>query len=351
MDHLFWLAVLIVFVLGIASALMKLREKDKCLKLLDDQRVSYLGGRTSTLWGRLAVVNKGLQLGFDQPFVDRAGKTKSSALIYESEYTASVALCRTATGPNAERESERQLQVQTTFDPGRKQRYLRATRNLLYTIRDAVAQALGAVTGQVSRSGSFGRTVAAPTAGVATNANSVVEFIGNAYEELLERQIGKPVVLELDPPLGSGTQSIELAGYLVDYTERFLAVFNVEHTVIESHTLEFEGSRDDLGIRAAFDRGSLELTSRSDLPLILNRITLEGEATDLSVVLLKGCSLRISANADAKVKLEFDTTETIDIVCPRATSRIRFGGASEEKAETPQGWNGVAPSASSEPPR
>lgn len=352
MDHIFWLAVLIVFVLGITSALMKLREKDKCLKLFDGQRVSYLGGRSATLWGRLSVVNKGLQVGFDQPYVDKAGNTKSSALLYESEYTGSVALCRTATGPNAEKETDRQLQVQATFDPGRKERTIRGTRNLLYTIRDAVSHALGAVTGQVSKSTAIGRAMSPSNAQVTSNASEMVDFIGNAYEELLERQIGKPVVLELDPPLGSGTKAIELAGYLVDYTDRFLAVFNVEHTTVESHVLEFEGARDDLGLRAKCEKGTLELTSRSDFPIVLQRVTIGSETTDLSVVLLAGCGLRIPASAESMIRVEFDVTQTIDIVCPRATSRIRFG-ASEAEAEqsVAQGWKGVAPAASAETAR
>ena len=355
MDHIFWLAVLIVFVLGITSAVMKLRERDKCLRLFAGQRISYLGGKSATLWGTLAVVNKGLQLGFDRPYVDGDGNTKSSALLYEAEFSNSVALCRSATGPNADKESDRQLQVRATFDPGRKQRYLRATRNWLYTMGDAVSQALGVVTGQVSNSTSIGRVVGSKDAKVAGRATEMVEFIGNAYEELLERQIGKPVVLELDPPLGSGTKPVELAGHLVDYTDRFLAVFNVEHTIVESHIFEFEGSRDDLGLRAVVERGSLEITSRNPLPIVIQKVSLGSESTDLSVVLLNGCALRVPATTSETVRIEFDITKTIDIICPRATSRIRFGGGEgegeQESPDVPQGWQGVAPEASAEAAR
>lgn len=342
-DDLFWFAILLVFALGILSALMRLRERDKCLKFFDGQRVSYLGGRNATLWGRLTVVNKGLQLGFDRPLVNSRGLTKSSALMYESEYAACVGICRTSSGPNESLEADRQLQVQATFAPGRWKRVVRGTRNVLYTIRDAVSNALGAITGQISKTTSAGRAVSAPGSHVVDNATSMVEFIGNAYEQLLERLIGKPVVLELDPPPGSGTQALEISGYLVDYTDRFLAVFNTEHEATENHVLEFEGSRDDFGLRASVQARSLELTSRSDLPLVIDKVSIDGETTDLSIILLKGCSVALKVkNNDVPVRVEFSKTNTIDIVCPRATSRVRFGGDSEAP-EVASGWSGIAP--------
>ena len=44
LNNVFWLTILIIFVLGIVAAFVRLRQKDKCLKLLEDYHVTYLGG-------------------------------------------------------------------------------------------------------------------------------------------------------------------------------------------------------------------------------------------------------------------------------------------------------------------
>lgn len=344
-EGAFWFTLLLVFVIVVTSALLRLRERDKCLLLFDGQRVTYLGGRAATLWGVLHVFNRGLELVFDALQADDDSR-KSSALLYQAEYTKCIALCRTATGLEPDHESRRALQVRATFAPGPLRRGLRVVRNFVYTVRDAFTQALGAITGQINKTQRLGRAVHTQQGQVNELGQSLVEFVGNAYEQLLERQIGKSVVLELDPPPGSGTEMLELSGYLVDYTDRFLAVFNAEHEVLESFELEVRGSKDDHGVRATIERHQLTVTSRHDDPLVLRRAHVEGRATDLSLVLLKGCSAQLACPNDATVRLEFDVTRTIDVICPRSSARVRFGGERPERL-APTGWSGAAPSVDS----
>ena len=344
-EGAFWFTLFLVFVIVVTSALLRMRERDKCLKLFDGQRVTYLGGRAATLWGVLHVFNRGLELVYDAVQSDE-DRRKSSALLYQAEYTKSVALCRTATGLEADHESRRALQVQATFAPGPFKRYLRVARNFVYTVRDAFTQALGVITGQINKTQRIGRAVHTQKGQVDELGESLIEFVGNAYEQLLERQIGKPVVLELDPPPGSGTEMLELSGYLVDYTDRFLAVFNAEHSVEGSFELEVQGSKDDRGVRASIERHQLTVTSRHDTPLVLKRAHIDGRATDLSLVLLKGCSVRLDCPNDATARLEFDVTPTIDVVCPRSSARVRFGGERQDR-EAPAGWSGAAPTVDS----
>ena len=48
---------------------------------------------------------------------------------------------------------------------------------------------------------------------------------GDAYEPLLERHIGKPVILELLSPGEAGWS--EIPGYLVEYSNQFIAGFSM----------------------------------------------------------------------------------------------------------------------------
>ena len=345
-ESAFWLTLFLIFLVVIAGALLRMRERDKCLVLLDGQRVTYLGGRSATLWGVLSVVNRGLELIFDRSQSDEDRSEKSSALLYQAEYTKCIAVCRTATGLAPEHETRRTAQVQSTFAPSRFRRWGRASRNVVYTIRDAFTQSLGVVTGQINKTQRLGRAVHTQKGQVDELGASLVDFVGNAYEQLLERQVGKPVILELDPPPGSGTEMLELSGYLVDYTDRFLAVFNSEHTVEESFEIQFQSSKDEHGVRASVERNTLTVTSRHKLPIVLKRARIAGETTDLSTCLLKGCAIEIACPNDAEVTLEFDVTRTLDVVCPRSSARVRFGGTREDRTPV-AGWSGTAPTVTS----
>ena len=48
---------------------------------------------------------------------------------------------------------------------------------------------------------------------------------------------GQPVILEVADPLNPNNAVQEYTGYLADYTQQFIAVFNVEHSEAETITV------------------------------------------------------------------------------------------------------------------
>ena len=83
LDDLFWMTVLGIFALTIIGALVRARQRDKCLKLLNDHHVTYLPVDGKPMWGDLYVASNGLELCFDAPFVNRRGLTKTSTLVFK----------------------------------------------------------------------------------------------------------------------------------------------------------------------------------------------------------------------------------------------------------------------------
>ena len=59
----------------------------------------------------------------------------------------------------------------------------------------------------------------------------------NAYEPLLEQYIGQPVILDVADPINPNNATVEYTGYLADYTQNFIALFNVEHTTAQEVVL------------------------------------------------------------------------------------------------------------------
>ena len=90
---------------------------------------------------------------------------------------------------------------------------------------------------------------------------------------------------------------MQLPGYLVDYTDEYLAVFNTEQTPLET--------------------------------------------IELDVGLLPGCSLKMGCAKTAALKLRLHRTHRIDIVCPRKIAGVHFG--SEQEYTPRRDIHGVAP--------
>ncbi len=321
-DDFFWLSMLLLLVVAAVTALVRLRQKDKCLKLVDDYHVTYLTSDGRAMWGDLTVSSNGLELRFDAPYRTRRGLSKSSSLIFPDELGKCLAICRTAHGLTDDERRDREEQIRRSFAPGLARRGLRWLRNVVNTIRDAVAKAVGMMAGQVGKQMPAGTVIKSQKGGIDELGKSLVGAAGNAYEPILERYIGRPVILELAGTAESKT-ACELPGYLVDYSERFVAVFNVSHDPLETIELEVTDSIAREGVEVKRLADKVVVTCCGEDPLVVRRMRSGDHGTDLSIVLLPGSSVRLPAPSGRAVVLELERTRQIDIVCPRAVARIR----------------------------
>ena len=336
-DSLFWLTVLVIFLATILGAVLGRLRKDKCLKLLHDHHVTYLTGEGAPLWGDLLVASQGLELRYDAPYLTPRGLAKASYLVFPDEWENCLALGRTIHGLTPEERDRRDRQIGNTFDPPRLRRMLRAVRNLVNTIRDAVTKSLTLFVGAMASRGAMGKAVGGRKGEVDDLGESLVGFVGNAYEPLLERHIGRPVILQLAAPGGP----CEFPGYLVDYSERFVAVFNVEQRPEAVIDLETTATETREGLAVELEPGRVVLSCTGPDAIVVNRLEQGGRGADLGVVLLPGCALSLPRIAELPIKVSAVRTRRIDLVCPRGRARIRFG--SDETQSHRPNWTGVAP--------
>ena len=341
LDDVFWLTILLVFVVAIVGALLRLRQKDKCLKLIDKYHVTYLTVDGRTMWGDLSVASQGLELQFDAPYRTRRGLAKNSLLIFQDELSNCLAICRTVYGLTEAERHDRERQIRRSFEPGLLRRLARWLRNIVNTVRDAFTKALGMAAGQVGRTSPVGGAIKSQRGGIDELGKTLVGAVGNAYEPILERYIGRPVVLELTNPAGSDSPVCELPGYLVDYTDRYVAVFNAQHEPVETLELEVTESLQRDGVKIDLLDDKVVVTCQGEDALVVRRVTFSGRTTDLSVTLIPGCSVRLIRAANEPVTLEIERTRQIDIVCPRSVARIRYGSQGPTVGRT--GWSGTAP--------
>ena len=342
-DHPMFLTLLFIFVTAVAAVLIKQRKKDKCLKLFNDYHVSYLTIAGQIVWGDLIVFSKGLELTFDAPYLNTRGTLKTSAMIYESDLANCLAICRTEHGLTPGEQKSRRRQLRRAIRPSVPRRAWRWFRNLFNTLNDAFTKAFSTVLGHVAsvKTGGAAKGVLTTHKGsVDQIGQTLLGSVGNAYEPILERHIGRPVVLEVASPADPDKKPFELHGYLADYSDKYIAIVNTEHHAIETIELDVNESVDRPGMKIALDPAHVAVTCVGPEPLVVRTVTAGAREYDLGVALTNGSTLRLARPADTPVKLDIERTRLLDVVCPRSQAAVHFGSdpaADDGRKRRPKG--------------
>ena len=326
LDDVFWATLGFIFLTGVVSAFLRLRERDACLRLLDDHHVTLVRADGGTVWGDLRVHAQGLELTYGGPHTTRGGLRKGGYLLYQAEMGGVLAVCRYTGQLKPDELLERQRQVARTFQPTLPYRALRWWRNTFDTVRDAFSRAMSTVIGQVVQA-SGNKALKAEQKSVTSTGQALVASVGNAYEPMLEAHIGHPVVLELVVP-GQPEGRVEIGGYLAEYTKHFVAVFNVEHEQGEPLDLrvDAEGAQAFAGVEVKVDADHVEVHCARPMGLFIESlIPVAGRPRRLGVTLPRGASLRVSRPAGG-FRLVGHTLRSFDLVCPRGSATIRYAG-------------------------
>ena len=321
------LTILLIFVSAIVGAVIARRRKDRCLRLFDDYHVTLGTIDGKVIWGDLRVFAPGLELVYDAPYRTPLGLIKTSYLLYEPESAHILAFTRYVGDLTDAERVERERQVTTRFRPGPLRRAARGLRNLFATVSDAFGQALNAIIGQVSKTGP--KAVVGQKSGMEQVGKTLLGAVGNAYEPMLERHIGKPIVLELASPSDPDTKNTELIGYLAEYSDKYLAVFNIAQPIVETIELNLSEAveRDDLKVEV--NENNLTVTNSDDVPLVVDALSSDsGEERELGIVLTHSSKAKL-VRIPGVLTLRLLRVQRVDIICPRSQAVVRFASIEE----------------------
>lgn len=327
LEQGFLVLVIFIFLTAIITLIIQQRRRDKCLKFLDNYHVTILTTSGKALWGDLIVYAKALELVFDAPYTTSRGLVKTSALLYESDLDKCLAICRPVDGLSAKEKVKRERQIKRSFKPNLIRKSFRWFRNLLNTLRDAFSKALTALIGQMTKA-KPGGFLAQQKSGVDQIGQTFLSAAGNAYEPMLERHIGSPVVVQLQSPSDPDKKPIELPGYLVDYTDKWLCLFNVGTEPVEERTwtLNDGDEIEQPGYHIKVTNGRLGVKCTGPEALIVKNYKTDDRYAELEVGLTNGCGLELGCGIGSSVEVTIERTRRIDIVCPRSQATIHFGG-------------------------
>jgi hypothetical protein len=353
-STLFYLTLLFIFLTAIVTTVVTKWARDKCLKLFHHYHVTLERTRGQTSWGKLRVFSTGVEIVYDHPYVDHRGRKKTSYLIYQQELEQQVlSVLRYHDELDGGHQQARLKQAKRTFNPGPARRFARSVRNFVNTLRDAFNAAIGAVVGQYQRMNPTSMVIGTQGQSVTQIGQTLLGRFANAYEPLLEQYIGRSVILDVADPINPNNATVQYAGYLADYTQQFIAVFNVEHKTSHEVTLELPEQEwgevlpplpgppppgapapalppplkveHDLAVR--LDGPRVKVMNTRHEPVVVRRLARPGfEPLELGMVIPPNGMLDLPARDARGGKLTVEIVRCLDVVAPRKYATVRHAG-------------------------
>ena len=221
LENALLLTLLFIFGGAFLAAFLRSRAKDRCLKHFHGYRVNIEKNDKRT-WGKLEVHSAGLELIYDSPHDDDDGHQEFSSVFFQNDLGDLTAIYRFKDELTEEAQRQREREVTNSWNPGLFQRWSRHCWNVLSMFRDACIEAMGAVVSQVRKSS--GGAVMTQQGGRIEGAGKTLiqDAANNAYEPILERQIGKRVVVEYRK-----SDPVEVVGILREYSDLYLELLDV----------------------------------------------------------------------------------------------------------------------------
>jgi hypothetical protein len=353
-STLFYLTLLFIFLTAIITTVVTKNARDKCLKFFNHYHVTLERLRGQTSWGSLRVFSSGVEIVYDHPYTDHRGRRKTSYLMYQQEIDQQLlSVLRYHDELDAEHQKRRLKQVHRTFNPGPLKRFARSLRNFVNTLRDAFNAAIGAVVGQYQRMNPGSMIIGTQGQSVTQIGQTLLGRFANAYEPLLEQYIGRAVILDVADPINPNNATVQYAGYLADYTQQFIAVFNVEHRTAEEATIDLPDAEwgdplpplpgppppgapapalppalkaeHDLAVR--LDGPRVKIMNTRHEPVVVRRLERAGfEPLVLGMVIPPSGTLDLPARDARGGRLFLEFVRCLDVVAPRKFATVRHAG-------------------------
>ncbi|TET33050.1 MAG: hypothetical protein E3J72_17875 [Planctomycetota bacterium] len=220
LDNVFALTLLFIFASAILGAFLSARARDKCLKDFHRYSVTLEDKTGNIAWGCLRVFSTGFELEYETEYQNTDSHVESSYVVYENEYINIYTLYRYHDQLTSRDKRRRLRQIKRTYRPSLLWRLGRKIRNAFNTLRDAFTKSIDAFIGQAKK----GSTLLAAQGGkVSEMGKGVISHVGNAYDPILERFVGKQVVVEIT----RDGKTQEYPGILKEYTSKFLELLAV----------------------------------------------------------------------------------------------------------------------------
>ena len=303
----FAITIAVIFIATLIVSYFKATSKDACLKLFKKSMIVVKLKNGDTMWGRFFLESTGFLLVYEKPH-DNVTHLETGFFIYKSEYPTLFGVFRPVSLMNEIELRERE-NLMKVYRKGFFVWLRDKTRNFFSAVRDAIVQSFNLFLGRylVPKSS----VIASNKKYISSVGQSAVEFVGNAYDPLLERNIGKKVVYEVN----IGDDWKEFVGVLMKYTKDFLAIFDTEFPLDVNLKIKGDGTEEEhFNVRFSRKGSKLEISNRrgDSIEIAVGEKTYKIDKGERKI-------LEIPENVEFRMVLR----ETFDVVFPRSICIVR----------------------------
>ncbi len=308
-----------IFAATLLGSYLQTRRKDPCLGAFDGYHVTLQLENGKLIWGELQVEPSGLELCYRRAVQD-GHHLETSYVLYADEYGQIHAFFRFADELTPENQARREQDIRRSFHPNFWQRSKRRLRTFLATARESMAAAVGVLVGRARKPAARYITDTGETYLKQLGVDAI-SHAGTSYDPLLERFIGRKVVVEML----EGGEVHEHVGILKNYTADFLEILDVQYPFPQSVSIgEQDHPAADWLEWTRTDEG-LVVHNRAPHPLFLRRlVSPDGQEVPLSAVVAPDEEAHIQLPQDfLHGRMEVRRVRELDMVIPTTRGVIR----------------------------
>ncbi|MBL7130147.1 MAG: hypothetical protein ISS45_01875 [Candidatus Omnitrophica bacterium] len=224
------LTITIIFIIlsTLIGAFIKGRMRDRCLLDFAGYLVNVELKDAKTIWGVLQIESTGLELKYEEAYLDKADNhIETSFILYKNEYSNIHCISRFLDELDSKERKKRDRLLKHILSRKGLITLKRKIRNFFATVRDSVLEVANLLMGRVKQAAPVGRVLAGQDKYVSQIQTEAFSALNTSYEPLLEKYLGKKVILKLS----RGGKMIEYAGILKGYTAEFLELMDVDYSL------------------------------------------------------------------------------------------------------------------------
>lgn len=226
MPDTFLITLVFIALCTIIGAFVKGRSKDRCLMDFKDLPVSLELKDGKSIWGRLNVEHTGIELMYDSDYLDeKDGHYERSYILYKNEFPNIELVIRYQDKLNQEEKTHREKALKRYYKPKVMHRIKRKLRNFFCVVRDALVEVFNLFMGRIRTATPAGAVLSGQDKYVSQIQQQLIPAANTSFEPLLEKYIGKKVVIKMMRK----DKAVEYSGILKDYSTDFIEILDVEY--------------------------------------------------------------------------------------------------------------------------
>ncbi|MCK4788711.1 MAG: hypothetical protein KAV87_33520, partial [Desulfobacteraceae bacterium] len=196
LDNALLITIIFIIVTTIVGTFLNSRRRDRCLTNFGDFMVTLLEKDGKRVWGYLVVETSGLELVYSEGYKNEEHK-EYSYILFKDEYDSIYLLLRLHSELSEANKRKRIKEVEKAYHPWPPRLLARKVRNIANTCKDSIFEVMGVAMTRAKTANPALAAVASQQKSVKRLEKGVADYLGRAYDPILEKHIGKWVVLEI----------------------------------------------------------------------------------------------------------------------------------------------------------